>query len=203
MQNNGMQMLTLKKNPPKIITEEWETIQEHIQNEFTGKTAATFVTMQHGICMGSYVQGEFIMPGRLPLEPHYLRSMRVFDADSECYVWRSSMDASGIFRMRVILDQEKNDTDEILHPIEARQMLWGTTLEKCPDDPDWYLLKEDRGIELLIHHSLLLPNVKVTTRNRLWLITHNYIDYNDLGQAGYVDCRFIKIQSEGEGEQND
>ena len=67
MQNNGMQMLTLKKNQLPIIPGEWETIQEHIQNEFTGKTAATFVTMQHGICMGSYVQGEFIMPDSLPL----------------------------------------------------------------------------------------------------------------------------------------
>ena len=56
--------------------------------------------------------------------------------------------------------------------------------------------KEDRGIELLIHHSLLPENVVVTPKDRLWLITRNYIDYNDLGQAGYVDCRFVKIQSE-------
>ena len=203
MRNKGMQMLRLKKNPPQIITGEWETIQEHIQNEFTGKTAATFVTMQHGICMGSYVQGEFIMPDSLPLEPLYLRSIRVFDDNNACYVWHSSMDAPGIFRMRVILDQEMNDTDEIMHAIEARQMLWGTALVKCPDDPAWYLLKEDRGIELLIHHSLLPGNVEVTTKNRLWLITHNYVDYNDMGQAGYVDCRFVKIRSEREGAKDD
>ena len=203
MQNNGMQMLTLKKNQLPIIPGEWETIQEHIQNEFTGKTAATFITMQHGICMGSYVQGEFIMPDSLPLEPLYLRSIRVFDDNKECYVWCSSMDAPGIFQMRVILDQDKNDTDKILHAFEARQVLWGTALQKCPDDPAWYLLKEDRGIELLIHHSLLPGNVEVTTRNRLWLITRNYIDYNDLGQAGYIDCRFVEIRSEREGVQDD
>jgi len=189
-------MLKLKKNRPEIVSNKWEAILEHIEKKFNGKTAGTFITMQHGICMGSYVQGEFIMPDSLPLDPLYVTSIRVFDADSECYVWRSSMDAPGIFRMRVILDQEKNDTDKILHAIEARQSLWGTALEKCSDDPAWYLLKEDRGIELLIHHSLLPENVVVTPKDRLWLITRNYIDYNDLGQAGYVDCRFVKIQSE-------
>lgn len=196
MPNNGMQMLKLKKKRPQITSGDWETIKEHIQKKFNGKTAGTFVTMDHGICMGSYAQGKFAMPGWLPLDPLYLRSIRVFDADSECYIWRSSMDVPGIFRIRVILDQEKNDTDKILHAIEARQLLWGTALEKCPDDPAWYLLKEDRGIELLIHHSLLPENVVVTPKDRLWLITCNYIDYNEMGQAGYVDCRFVKIQSE-------
>lgn len=120
MQNNGMQLLRLKKNRPSIISGDWGTIHEHIRNEFAGKTAATFITMQHGICIGGYNQGEFIMPKILSLDPQYIRTIRVFDADRECYVWRSSMDVPGIFRMRTIHDQEESATEEIMHTIEVR-----------------------------------------------------------------------------------
>ena len=84
-----------------------------------------------------------------------------------------------------------------MHTIEVRQLLWGKALEQCPDEPGWGLWKENRGMELLIHLSLLPDDTGVNPGNRLWLITRNYICYNDLGQAGYGDCRFVEIREEG------
>lgn len=192
-----MQLLT-KKIETKFTSGDWETIKRYIQEQFNGITAGTFVIMHNGVCMGSFTKEDFVMPGKLPLEPEYLRSIRVFDANKECYVWRSSMDESGIFRFRLIQDKEINEDDGKTggNIVEARQLLWGTSLETSPGNEEWAVLKENRGIELLIHRSLLPQNVEVSAENRLWLITHNYINYTPLGQAEYVDCRFVRIEDE-------
>lgn len=191
-----MQLLSVKKIERDTVSGDWETIKSYIQEQFNGISAGTFVIMHHGICMGSYVNGDFIMPRKLPLEPEYLRSIRVFDPERECYLWRSSMDEPGLFRLRFIHDDEILENDREPHIVLARQLLWGTSLETSPDEEEWAVLKENRGIELLIHRSLLPPSAELSTENRLWLITHNYIDYTPLGQAGYVDCRFVGIKDE-------
>lgn len=195
MQNRTMQLLTLKNVEVQTGSGDWETIKGYIQKYFDGRTAGTLVIMHHGTCMGRLENQEFAMPGWLPLEPEYLRSIRVFNRESECYIWRSSMDEPGIFRFRFIHDEGINETNgEPL--IEVRQLLWGTSLEIFPDEEKWAVLKEKQGIELLIHRALLPPGVELSTKNRLWLITHNYIDYTPFGQAGYVDCRFVGIEGD-------
>lgn len=191
-----MKLLSANKIETKTTTGDWETIKGYIQERFKDVCAGTFAVMHHGICMGSFDNGDFIMPRKLSLEPEYLRSIRVFNAERECYVWRSSMDEPGIFRFRYIQDEEINENNNELNIVEARQLLWGTSLETSPDEEEWAVLKEKRGIELLIHRSLLPPSAELSPENRLWLITHNYIDYTPLGQAGYVDCRFVGIKDE-------
>jgi len=196
MQSKDMQAKQFKQTEPQKGDYRWDYIQEQIKQHFQGKKASTLVTMHHGICLGIYENGEFVMPASLPLQPEHLRSVRVFDRDSECYVWKSSMDSEDIFRLRIRQDEEDHNGEQ--EAIEASQLLWGTRLEECPEDSNWKILKEERGIELRVHKSLIPASFTVNKSNRLWLITRNYIDYTPVGQAGYVDCRFVSIVGEEE-----
>lgn len=183
---------TFKNNEVKIYEDKWDKIYGLVKNHFKGKKAGAFVTMHHGICLGIFTEnGDFITPVTLPLEPKFLRSIRVFNQDSEAYIWKSSLDDKNIFRLRIRIDEEGEKGE--IEAIEAHQLLWGTSLVDS-EEKDWKLLKENRGIELRIHNSLIPAGTKVNTKERLWLITRNYIDYNELGQAVYVDCRFVRIE---------
>ncbi|ABI69813.1 type III-D CRISPR-associated protein Csx19 [Syntrophomonas wolfei] len=197
MPSKAMQLVRFKQNEPQIMMGEWRTLQNKIKEHFNSKKAGALVTMYHGICLGSFEKGQFIMPPSLPFQPEYLRLLRVFNEDSECYVWKSSMDTGDIFRLRIRQDEEDNSGE--LEAIEARQLLWGTRLEEYLEN-EWKLLKEERGIELRVHHSLLPDNLTLNASNRLWLVTRNYIDFNPMGQAGYGDCRFVRIEG-GRGNE--
>lgn len=192
MPDQGMAFIRLNSQVVKCIQGAWEDIAEEIKRYFKSKKAGSFVLMHHGVCLGSYEDGDFIMPSSAPLKPEYLRFARIFNADGECYVWRSGSNAANTYGLRIRHDEE--DPSEPVNAVEAKQLLWGTCLLDSPLDPDWKVLKEDRGIELLIHQSLLPGNIRVTPENRLWLVTRNYIGYSDVGQVGYIDSRFVTIE---------
>lgn len=189
-----MCFVCLKNNSVELKQGSWEFIQKEVANHFRDKQAGTFVMMHHCTWLGIYKNGKFCIPHSNPLDPKYLRFVRIFDEDSECYIWRNSDDSSNIFRLRIRKDEE--DKSEKPNAVEARQLLWGTRLEDSLAGTHWKVLKEDRGIEILIHEDLLPSNIQVSSQNRLWLITRNYIDYTELGQAGYVDSRFVRIIGE-------
>ena len=88
---------------------------------------------------------------------------------------------------------DKEEENGELEAVEARQLIWGTQLVDG-NDRDWKVLKEKRGIEFRIHSSVIPENLFINERERLWLVTRNYIDYTPLGQAGYADCRFVTIE---------
>jgi CRISPR-associated protein (TIGR03984 family) len=196
MPSNPLQLIKLKDQKPLLHSGNWEGIEEQLHEHFKGKKATTLVMMHHCVCLGSFEDGKLLMPDSQPFQPEYLRSLRVFDQDRECYVWKSSMDDEGLFRLRIRLDEEEENGG--LEAVEARQLLWGTHLADG-DDKGWKVLTEKRGIELRIHSSLIPENAHIDERNRLWLVTRNYIDYTPVGQAGYVDCRFVRIEY-GRGE---
>jgi len=191
MPSNAMKLIKLKDAKPSLYKGKWDNIEERIKDHFQDKKVTAFVMMHHGVCLGSFENGNLVMPASLPFQPEYLRSLRVFDQDCECYIWKRSMDEKGIFRLRIRVDKEEENGK--LEAIEARQLMWGTQLVDG-DDKDWKLLKEKRGIELRIHKSVIPENLFINDRERLWLVTRNYIDYTLVGQAGYVDCRFVKIE---------
>ena len=195
MSSKAIQLKPFKKNEPQVSIDLWSNIYDKSKEHFKDRTAHTFIIMHHGICLGSFEKGQFIMPVSLAFQPEHLRSIRVFDQDSECYAWKSSMDDEGKFHLRIRQDEDEIEETGELEAIEARQLLWGTCLEDCPEDSGWKLLKEERGIELRVHHSLLPDNLTLNTSNRLWLVTRNYIDYTPVGQAGYTDCRFVRIEA--------
>lgn len=195
MSVKGMRFVCLKSENIQPIKGSWDTIQEAVAAHFNGKQAGAFVMMYHRTWLGIYKNGEFSVPFSAPLNPAYLRFARIFDDDSECYVWKNGEDPANTYRLRIRQDEEEDN--EQPNAVEARQLLWGTRLENSPAGKQWKLLKEKRGIELIIHESLLPDNIHVSAEKRLWLIARNYINYTDLGQAGYMDNRFVRIIGEG------
>jgi CRISPR-associated protein (TIGR03984 family) len=75
----------------------------------------------------------------------------------------------------------------MVEAVEAEQILWGTKSEALTRG--WTRLFEGRGMELI----LPMDSAEVTPVNRVKLTTRNYIGYNALGQAGYIDCRFVRF----------
>lgn len=196
MSSKQIEFISLKETKYECVKNTWDVLLTMISECFVDQRAAAFITMDHGISMGVLEKGRLTMPVIMPLEPQYLKSARFFNQDRECYVWKSSMDDPQIFCLRIRQDERVEFETGEPEAVEARQLLWGTRLEECPQDNDWKILKEDRGIELLLHRSLLPENIKVNQSNRLCLTTYNYIDYTPVGQAGYVDCRFVSIEGE-------
>lgn len=197
MPDTGMKSLKLNITRNQPIKGAWDIIHKSLKEHFEDTEAITLVMMHHGICMGTYQNGRFLMPRSLPLETKYLQSLRVFNENSEAYIWQSSMDEPGLFRGRIICDEDEleNKKYEIPNAIDARQLLWGTSLILSDDDPKWAMLTEERGIQLRIARSIL-PYEDISPENRVWLITRNYIDYKHENQAGYVDCRFVRLCDE-------
>jgi CRISPR-associated protein (TIGR03984 family) len=192
MPNKGLRLLRVSNKPVKTQKGDWNKIRGTIDEQYRGKRAGTFVLMHHFACIGIYENGEFIMPSSIILEPWHIRTLRVFDENSECYVWKNSHDEMDIFRLRIRCDEENDD--EALDVVEARQLLWGTSLENYGTSTDWKLLKEKRGIEIIIHSSFIPQGFQISSRQRLWLVTCNYVGYTDIGQAGYIDSRFVRIE---------
>ena len=74
--------------------------------------------------------------------------------------------------------------------VEAYQALFGT---ESKDLNGYTKIEEKRGTKLI----LPLINLEIDdNKNRLFIKTHNYIDYNKLHQATYFDCRFVTFVNE-------
>lgn len=108
-------------------------------------------------------------------EKHLIR-LRVFDQTGELHIWR----AGNILKYRLRTDSEGPGTDYI----DSNLLLNGTTEEVTTEG---LKITEERGIKII------LPFFEQKQGLRLKLHTRNYIRYNDIGQAGYFDCRFVDI----------
>jgi len=119
------------------------------------------------------------------IEPRFLQRLRVFNQERELFIWWGY---DG-FRWRLRIDGDAGDAQEgeEIDVVEAEQILWSTRSES--NDEGWTRIYEDRGTEIILPGE----NLIVDRDNRVKLLTRNYIEYNDLGQAGYVDCRFVKF----------
>lgn len=157
---------------------DWSAVAE-LLNRFTGK--ARFVSMMdHRSDLGELENGIFVFYDNEKLEPNYVQSLRVFDRDQELYIWRTAPEH---FNYRYRVDGEGETVDVV----ETSHLLWGRIVKY---ENRWASLAEERGIKLRI------PVADANIGERLWLKTRNYITYNELGQAGYVDCRFLGVVDE-------
>jgi len=133
--------------------------------------------LDYKVLIGKYESGSLVFYAGEQFDPLYLQQLRVFNESLELLMLRN---ASGQFNYRLKSDEEGGE-----EYIEAKQILWGTRIEKL--DNDWIRLSEDRGTELIMPRPQQ-PN------DRIKLLTRNYIGFNEVGQAGYIDCRFVKFE---------
>jgi CRISPR-associated protein (TIGR03984 family) len=108
-----------------------------------------------------------------------LINLRVFNVKEEVYIWKKN---ENTFSWRYRKD---SDGDQV-YVVDVKQVLWGTSVE--PKEHGWSRLYEKRGIELIVPIEQLKVDDK---KNRLKILTRHYIDYNEIGQAGYSDTRIV------------
>lgn len=123
-----------------------------------------------------------------------LINLRVFNENEEVYIWKQD---NNTFSWRY----RKDSNGEQVYVVDVKQVIWGTTAEQ--KESGWSRLYEKRGIELIVP----IEQSKVDDKkNRLKILTRHYIDYNEIGQAGYSDTRivkFIKSQKSNHGTGKD
>jgi CRISPR-associated protein (TIGR03984 family) len=144
--------------------------------------------MDYKVLIGKYVNHRFIFAENDTIDADrlkYLQRLRIFDAEKEILIWRTE-DGKGdkrSFDGRLRIDGEGK-----INPIaDACQVLWGT-LAELPDN-GFIRIREDRGTELILPFSNL-QGVD-DKKNRVFLKTRNYIAYNQVHQATYIDSRFM------------
>ncbi len=117
----------------------------------------------------------------LYFDPKYLQKLRLFNQTSELHIWRSRGELKG----RLRIDEKGDDC----LAIEADQVLWGTDFErdKNGNKISDKIIVEKRGTRI----ELPFNGFQVDEKNRIAIRTRNYVGYNDIGQAGYVDSMFV------------
>ncbi len=119
--------------------------------------------------------------------PKYLRRLRVFNQDEELLLWRSGQTLKGRFR-------KDGEGDEI-EIAEAQQVLFGTKKGKRHNER-FTEIREDRGASLILPFTTIQFDKDDKLVSPIHLMTRNYLDYNSIHQATYVDCRFAGFVQE-------
>lgn len=109
--------------------------------------------------------------------------LRIFDEQKEMHIWRSNGELKGRLRTDTIGKETSY--------VEVNQVMNGTKF--INEGNGNIIATEEKGINYVLPF-INLENIDSEKKDRIVLVTRNYIDYNDISQAGYVDCRFVKIE---------
>lgn len=161
---------------------------EHVETifeQFKSPSGQFVLWLDHQVLTGQYEHHQFFCPESYSLDLTYLQRLRLFDSKQELHIWRSQNQLKGRLRQ----DTEGQPTEFVV----AEQILVGTDYQSLGEFTEIF---EERGTLL----RLPLPNIHVDEQQaRSYIQTHHYIDYNSLGQAGYVDCRFVAFGTQSGG----
>ncbi len=158
--------------------------------------AFVILWLHYEVLFGTYRNGGLNFYKKLPNDfEKYLIKARIFDEEKELYVWREK-DSKFSGRLR----KDGTGKDEIEF-VESKQVMYGKKFERIGNG--FTKVSETKGIEYIV------PDICFNTHNNLnesgitlVLYSRNYIGYNQIGQAGFVDCRFVKIKAIG-GQENE
>jgi CRISPR-associated protein (TIGR03984 family) len=170
--------------------EDYSDLERKIADVFKNDGFAA-AYLDYKVLIGKYCSKAFVFYNSETFHPRYLQRLRVFNGDKELLIWRQG---EGRFKMRLRIDGEGEPKD----CVRASQVLWGTKSESLGSG--WCRIYEDRGVELIL--PIDDPELdKGEGKRRVKILTHNYIDFIDeTGQAGYVDCRFVRFEGGGKEE---
>jgi CRISPR-associated protein (TIGR03984 family) len=155
---------------------------QKITRDFEG--LKTVCWLNHEIKFGIFSE-DFLkqIGGFESLCKHILR-FRIFDQDRELFLWKTG----DIIKYRLRNDQ----SGESVEVIDADQVMWGTTFI---GSDGMIKVSESRGVKYELPESCV-DNPLLPGAERLVLRTRNYVDYNEIGQASFVDSRFVSIRFE-------
>lgn len=136
--------------------------------------------LDYKVIIRKFLNGKIVlMDNEETFNPEFIQKLRLFNETKELFIWRTE----GKWKARLRID---GDGEEV-NVIEANQVLFGTT---GIHGNGYTILTEDRGTEIILPFEITGIDTK---KNRVKIKTRNYIGYNELGQAGYVDTRFVKF----------
>lgn len=172
IKGNGLKLYSVKSDDSKRFSSKSNFYS--LVQEYWGADNGYFVAyLDYMVLIGRFCDGAF--QGK----EKFIQKIRLFNKSKELYIWRNE---ENIFSGRLRVDEEGDDVDVI----DAWQVLYGT---ECKEKDGVTSLTEDRGTNLVIPFSGLNEESDLPIR----IHTRNYIGYNDLGQAGYEDCRFVEF----------
>ena len=176
IEKNGLALDTIKSTS-KVI--DINTEDEKILKENFTESGIIIIYLDYRVIIRKFENGKIIFMVGENAESRFIQKLRLFNPKQELYIWRTE----GKLKGRIRKDNE-GDTIDI---IDANQVLFGTTGERTNG---YSKLTEERGTEIIL--PLEVPNIDAK-ENRVKIKTRNYIKYNELGQAGYYECRFVEL----------
>lgn len=146
--------------------------------------------VDYAVLFGIVQSGEIkFYNNELPDFNKYLQKLRVFNEKRELYIWRSE----DKFKFRYREDEVSDKDGETVEYIDAEQVMYGSKFEV---KDEFIEVSEKRGIRYIVPREFIGNNsIEDLNKNekRLVLHTKNYIGYNEVGQAGFIDSRFLRI----------
>ncbi len=193
MPKNGLEMCDIKSKVENFSEAcSFEELLKKLPEDFSGHFV---VYLDYKVIIGKYKSRKFIMYKDEDVNPKFVQKIRLFDESRELLLWRKE---EGLFVGRLRTDCEAENNTEKTSVVEARQVLYGTKSKKL--DNNFTKISEDRGTEIIIPLSNVSVDIKENPENRVSICTRNYIAYNEFGQAGYNDCRFVEFICKGVSE---
>lgn len=176
---------SITEQPIYKTIETWDALECMLTDLFINDGYVVAYT-HYKVMIGKLYQGKLKFYENEVFNLKYLLKTRIFNEKKELLLWKNSENEEYEFQMRLRIDNEGEKIDVI----DAEQVLWGTNYEVLCDG--WTCLYEKRGTKII------LPlDVRVTPRESVKIKTRNYIGRNNLGQAGYEDCRFVEFVYKG------
>ncbi|ABP66125.1 hypothetical protein Csac_0488 [Caldicellulosiruptor saccharolyticus DSM 8903] len=130
--------------------------------------------------------------------PKYLLRIRAFNSQKEIHIWKSQGQFKGRIREDKDIEAGDGETLKKVEYIEAHQIMYGNGKNVRKINEEFYEIYDSRGIKYILPSELIRENI-LSKDSYFVLVTRNYIDYNEIGQAGFIDSRFVKIEHK-EGE---
>ena len=178
---NGLKLIKIKSQVEfidKAITDPLALLLETINVD-----SFVIAYQDFAVSIGRYQDKKFKFYQNETLESRYLQRIRVFNPSEELLLWRTENGFIG----RIRRDGTGNQS---FHVIDSQQILFGT---KAISINGFTELTEQRGTVLRLPFEGLNVDAE---KKRVFIQTRNYIDYNDLNQASYSDCRFVQFGNE-------
>jgi CRISPR-associated protein (TIGR03984 family) len=146
-----------------------------------GEVSFVVAYLDYKVLIGKYSNGSFSFYNNESIEPKYVQRLRIFNKNEELLLWRSEGVLKGRYR-------KDNDGDKI-DVVDNNQVIFGTKAEEINS---YTKLTEERGTEIIIPFKDVILDVN-KKEDRIKIKTRNYIGFNEIYQATYIDSRFIEF----------
>lgn len=177
---NGLSLISIKSNT--IVENNKNLNNAELTDIIIKSIEEGFIVayLYNKVIIGKIYNNRLIFYNDDEIDIKYLVMLRAFNKNEELYIWRNSGNRFN-YRLR------KDGEGEEKNAVDAEQILWGTKSENLTEG--WTRLSESRGMELIVPIDM----DKSKDKKRIKLRTRHYIGFNELGQAGYIDSRFVDI----------